>query len=128
MDRLPPRARPTAERSQQSNGHSQRNQRVRADRRDRWTHRHRLGLVSGLASLGEHDSYTQFRNLCTNMRNDSINVYTIAFGLISGGRAETELQDCATTPSNFFSTANSAELQAAFARIADRITQLRLSK
>ena len=74
------------------------------------------------------DSYTQFRNLCTNMRNDSINVYTIAFGLISGGRAETELQDCATTPSNFFSTANSAELQAAFARIADRITQLRLSK
>lgn len=75
------------------------------------------------------DSYKQFRDLCDNAKADKVVIYTIGFGLGSGGgQAESELKKCASSEANFFSAANSTQLRAAFSAIADRISQLRISK
>ncbi|MEQ1647840.1 MAG: TadE/TadG family type IV pilus assembly protein [Hyphomicrobiaceae bacterium] len=90
-----------------------------------------LNGPSTMSAADETDSYQQFDDLCTNMKLQKINVYTIGFGLGAGGgagRAEAELRKCATTASNFFLANNSTQLQTAFAAIADRISQLRISK
>jgi len=75
------------------------------------------------------DSYKQFRDLCDNAKAHKVNIYTVGFGLGSGGsHAETELKKCASSDANFFAAANSAQLKAAFSAIANRISQLRISK
>ena len=84
------------------------------------------GLAPGTAPATS-ESYGQFDTLCTNMKAQGINIYTIGFGL-DDPNASTELSNCASSPANFFPVANGTQLHAAFATIVAKLNQLRISK
>ncbi len=71
--------------------------------------------------------FDQALNVCDNLRDEGIRVYTIGFDL-DVTAAEDFMQDCATTPEMAFLATTGADLQAAFAQIAADIAQLRLSR
>lgn len=70
--------------------------------------------------------------LCTNIKAQNIEVFTVAYTLdssIAGApEAKTMLKNCASRPENFFDAADSAALLAAFAQIAEDMNNLRLSR
>ena len=70
---------------------------------------------------------TLTQELCTNVKNEDIAVYTIAFEV-----ADTDIKDllqgCATEPGYYFDAANSAQLSSAFEAIAGQLAQLKLTK
>ncbi len=70
---------------------------------------------------------TQSQTLCTAMKAKDITVYTIGFQLPSAA-AVTFMNNCATDSTKFFDAANEADLQAAFAQIAQNLLELRVSK
>ena len=84
------------------------------------------GLSAG-SSAATTESYRQFDAICSNMKANGINVYTIGFGL-DDATAAAELSKCASSSSNFFPVANGTQLQAAFSQIVDKLNTLRLTK
>lgn len=74
------------------------------------------------------DPFAQSRSLCSAMKARGVIVYTVGFGIASGGDAAAMLLDCASTPENFFLPANGGDLSQAFAAIGRSISQLRISK
>jgi len=72
--------------------------------------------------------FAQSAALCTAMKDRGVIVYTVGFGITPGGAAATMLQNCATTPSNFYLPASGGDLSQAFAAIGRDITQLRISR
>lgn len=80
-----------------------------------------------------HDSPDQFlanqltKEICVNIKDDEIIVYTIAFDV-----TDTEIKDileaCATTPSHYFDAASADDLIDAFASIASSLRSISLSK
>jgi Flp pilus assembly protein TadG len=72
----------------------------------------------------------RFSALCTAIKNNpkGITLWVINFGNSVGNTAKTRLQNCATSPDYFFDAGDSIELQSAFRKIADDISQLRLTK
>lgn len=83
----------------------------------------------GGGAVGGYDdtSYAQFQQICTGMRTQGINVYTIAFDL-SDSRAQSELSNCAGNSANYFNASSAAQLRTAFASIIARLTQIRVSR
>jgi Flp pilus assembly protein TadG len=73
------------------------------------------------------ESYAEFLSLCTNMKAKGVNVYTVLFGL-ADVVAEAKMKACATTPANYFTASNGAQLEASFTTIADRLNNLRISR
>ena len=84
------------------------------------------GLPPGSAAATT-ESYTQFNQICANLKANGVNVYTIGFGL-DDPTAATELSNCASSTANFFPVANGTELQAAFNTIVAKLNQLRIAK
>ena len=87
----------------------------------------------------EHDSdldqsHTDATNvltleLCQLIKDDGIDLYSVAYKLGSGNAAaEQMVKDCATNNSMFFSADNQAELEKAFENIAASLFEVRLSK
>ncbi|MEO0871755.1 MAG: TadE/TadG family type IV pilus assembly protein [Pseudomonadota bacterium] len=78
-----------------------------------------------------HSEY-RFLKTCEAMKEDGIEIFTIAFAINNGGRRARTIaafQSCATNPTtHFFSAADGAELENAFLTIATEITTLRLVK
>jgi Flp pilus assembly protein TadG len=72
------------------------------------------------------ESYTQLNALCTNMKANGINIFTIGFGL-NDATAKTELGKCASSTASFFPVANGTELQTAFDAIVAKLNQLRVT-
>jgi hypothetical protein len=72
----------------------------------------------------------RFSALCTAIKNNAkgITLWVINFGEGSNSTTKARLESCATSPDYFFDAADSKELQAAFRKIADDISQLRLTK
>ncbi|WP_239017818.1 pilus assembly protein [Sphingomonas aracearum] len=72
----------------------------------------------------------RFAALCTAIKNNpkGITLWVINFGNGTGSATKTRLQNCATSPDYFFDASDSDELEAAFRKIADDISQLRLTK
>jgi Flp pilus assembly protein TadG len=66
------------------------------------------------------------RDLCQNINNDGIVVYTVGFDV--SGPIETLLRNCATDHSKAFLAANAADLAAAFGEIGDSLTRLRVTR
>ena len=83
------------------------------------------GLAAG-SPAATQESYSEFNQLCANMKARGINIYTIGFGL-DDPAAAIELQNCASAPGNFFAAVNGTQLQAAFQAIADKLNNLRVS-
>lgn len=66
------------------------------------------------------------RELCDEMRQDGILVYSVAFR--APRSAERLLRDCAGTAGRYFETDSGAELTSAFTAIASEVSNLRLSR
>ncbi|HJQ60283.1 MAG TPA: pilus assembly protein TadG-related protein [Vineibacter sp.] len=65
------------------------------------------------------NSTTQTRELCTNMKQAGVVVYTIGYGVDQNNSTAVNLwNDCATDSTKVFSVTNTAELTAAFRAIA----------
>ena len=65
--------------------------------------------------------------ICVNIKDDGIVVYTIAFE-VTDLTIKDILEGCATTPSHYFDAANADDLISAFASIASSLRSLSLSK
>jgi len=73
------------------------------------------------------NSHTQrFRMMCNKLKDMDISVWVIAFGSTSS--LTTELQNCASAPTQAFHAANQAALNAHFTQIGQSIGALRLSR
>jgi Flp pilus assembly protein TadG len=70
---------------------------------------------------------TTMSQVCTNIKLQNIEIYTIAFE-VADVQIKTLLQQCATTSSNFYDAANATLLNKAFADIAGSLQKLALSK
>ena len=55
-------------------------------------------------------------------------LYVVGFGITDGSTFDNELEKCATKPSMYKTASDAATLEAAFAEIADSLTELRVSK
>ena len=70
---------------------------------------------------------TNFSNLCTTMKNQGIIIYTITFNL-SDTTVQNLWRSCASNPSFYFNSPDTATLTAAFHAIGDSLSNLRISK
>ncbi len=75
---------------------------------------------------GNGSAGNQAKQLCTNMKNKGITVYTVGF-MVSEA-AKKLLEACATSSSHFYDATNGDQLKIAFRNIAFKVAQLRLSK
>jgi Flp pilus assembly protein TadG len=66
------------------------------------------------------------RQLCTNVKNDDIEIYTVIFRE-TDQTTENLMRNCATSPEHFFRADNAQELSDAFDAIGSGIGQLRLT-
>ena len=68
--------------------------------------------------------------MCTNMRNVGIRIYTIGLsnGLLGNAAAVNLLRNCASSPGNFFAAPDAATLNAAFRAIASDLAALRITR
>ncbi|NQX80344.1 MAG: VWA domain-containing protein [Hyphomicrobiaceae bacterium] len=73
-------------------------------------------------------STVQAEELCRNMKNENITIYTIAFDVSSTSTAGETMQNCATTPTSnyYYNASDGAALKAAYKDIARQIFSLRL--
>jgi Flp pilus assembly protein TadG len=75
---------------------------------------------------GPGSSSSQARKLCDAMKDDGIIIYSVAFQ--APGSAENLLKYCATSPAYFFKAKTGEELNDAYQRIAESLSQMRISK
>lgn len=68
---------------------------------------------------------TSLAQLCTNVKNDSIIIYTVAFD-VSDASTKSLLQACASDSGNYFDVNDAAGLNAAFRKIGESMQRLRL--
>jgi hypothetical protein len=86
----------------------------------------RLGTTSS-TSKAEQKLDSMLTDICTNMKEKKIRIYTIGFQ-ISSNNVLNLLKACATDTSMFYNSPSTASLQTAFASIATDLSNLRLSK
>ncbi|UZK70116.1 pilus assembly protein TadG-related protein [Sphingomonas sp. S1-29] len=72
--------------------------------------------------------FTALCNQITNMAPQGITLWVISFGDATNATTNQRLKDCATADTYYFHAANSTQLQQTFRRIADDISQLRLTR
>lgn len=87
------------------------------------------GSVPSATLLNEQVNL-RFTALCKAVKDypKGITLWVINFGDEVGSTTKTRLSNCATSADYFFDAADSDELQTAFRKIADDISQLRLTK
>jgi len=73
-------------------------------------------------------AFAQATQLCAAMRDQGIVIYTVGFEIVNDQRARDLVNGCATDAEHVYLADNRAELTAAFADIAQAISQLRLSR
>jgi len=65
--------------------------------------------------------------LCTNIKNEGVMLFTITFQLLNGPIKDL-MRDCATSTSMYYDSPNNSELQGVFEEIAIGLSKLRISK
>ncbi len=86
----------------------------------------RFGITSGSDAQRTTAMDTRTAKICTNIKADNINVYTVRIDV--SGVSPAVLQNCASSPSQFYDVPNVANLPAAFTAIAGQIGKLRLAQ
>ncbi len=71
-------------------------------------------------------SYEMFGEICTNMKDTGITVWTIAFDL-NDAAAQQHLSDCASSQDNVFTPDTNEELESAFMQVAQNLSRVYLS-
>lgn len=66
-------------------------------------------------------------SICKNVKNDEIEVFTVSF-MVPSLTIKGILEDCASTPANYFDADNSTELYSAFTDIARELAAVRLTQ
>lgn len=72
-------------------------------------------------------SDAEMAQLCTLIKAQSIELYTIAFS-VTNQQAKVAMKQCATDPSHFFDSTDGAALQQAFSQISGSLIKLSLSR
>jgi len=68
------------------------------------------------------------RALCTAAKADGVQIYTIGYRMQDAvGDAQSVLQDCATSPANYYDASDANALKEAFKDIAGELSNPRLS-
>lgn len=70
---------------------------------------------------------TMMQSACSNVRDDGVVVYSIAYNLASDPTARSQLKKCASTPDNYFEAGSEADLIKAFEAIGLDLNSLRIS-
>lgn len=86
------------------------------------------GNTHDAADINDANDVTE--NLCEQIKDDNIKVYTIAFQLgtsSSSNKARDILKDCASSKTTFFDTQSASELNAAFEEIGRSLVQPRIT-
>jgi Flp pilus assembly protein TadG len=87
----------------------------------------RIGVTSGSTQAQRNTALDNRTALiCSNIKADGIVVYTVRIDV--SGVAPTVLQNCATSPSDFYDVPNVANLPTAFQQIAGQIGKLRIAQ
>jgi Flp pilus assembly protein TadG len=92
--------------------------------------------TSGSGSANDHincnapngHAYVQSDALCDAIKAQGIMVYTVGFNVNSSANAQNLVANCATSPQNAYYPNSGAELKDSFVKIAQDITELRLSR
>ncbi len=85
----------------------------------------RLGSGSFNAVQGILDD--KMEDVCEDMRNNNVIIFTITFG-VNDSSTKTTFQNCAGRPDQYFNSPTNSDLQAAFVAIATEINNLRISE
>ena len=85
----------------------------------------RLGTTDQNTAVDELD--TRLSSVCTQMKNNNVIVYTIAFGS-PGTSIQNLLRNCVSQADYYFDSPDSDELHKAFRQIGDSLSNLRVSK
>ena len=70
---------------------------------------------------------SRMQAICSATRGQGVVVYTIGYGISSGGNAETQLQTCASSPNHYYPT-DGSNISSAFSSIASNVKNLRLTQ
>jgi Flp pilus assembly protein TadG len=76
--------------------------------------------------VGELDNRTE--EVCDNIKDEGITVYTVGFDLADASPVLSLLEDCASDPNKFFDSPSSADLEAAFATIGNELVNIRIGQ
>lgn len=79
-------------------------------------------------STSATDENNKFEQICTNMKAQGIQIYTITFQSAINATTQAYYRDCASQPSMYFNAPSNADLTTAFQAIATQLGQLHLSK
>lgn len=89
------------------------------------------GVATGSSNAGSSvnatDSSTQAKAICTSMKTNGIEVYTVGFALGGNATAIATLANCATDADHFYNSTTGDDLKAAFRDIALKISTLYLA-
>jgi hypothetical protein len=85
------------------------------------------------ASVNTLSSAEQAKQICTSMKNNGVEVYTVGFNLDGNSQSDEALaidtlSNCATDASHFYNSSTGDALKAAFQNIALKISTLYLSQ
>ena len=86
------------------------------------------GSTGAGSSVNVADSPTQAQSICTSMKNNGIEVYTVGFNLGGNATAITTLSNCATDATHFYNSETGDALKSAFNDIALKISTLYLAQ
>lgn len=70
---------------------------------------------------------SRMQAICGASKAQNVIIYTIGYGISSGGNAETQLQNCASSANHYYPT-NGSNISAAFNSIASNVQNLRLTQ
>lgn len=87
-----------------------------------------VGNPGAGSSVNGSSSSSQAMQICTQMKNSGIEVYTVGFDLGGNSTAINTLKNCATDASKAYTADNGDQLKAAFRDIALKISTLYLTK
>ena len=83
---------------------------------------------NGDCTAGETEINNRTTAVCNAMKANGILIYTIALGAQVSGTGQTLLSACATSPSFYFLSPTTNELQGIFQQIGDSLANLRISQ
>lgn len=86
----------------------------------------RLGISGGTSAQRGKAMDDRLSTLCTNIKQTGIQIFTVRVEVNTNNSAL--LENCATSRDMFYNVANSADLNAIFGQIGEKITNLHLSK
>lgn len=84
------------------------------------------GRISTSQTTAENALDTRTANLCTEIKNKGILLYTIALGTGVSTASKTMLKNCATSPAYAFVSPTGTELQNVFTTIANQLNSLHI--